>query len=124
MSKKIAIISLIIVIAITITILIIFVFQNKKTITKVKDNICNISTFTITDNGTEIDVTINNQTSKNINLNKVTVELYDSNNKKIKTINKKIEKKVKTNGRILIQINEKEKYSSTANIKCLLYQIN
>ena len=50
--------------------------------------------------------------------------LYDSNNKKIKTINKKVEKKVKTNSQILIQINEKEKYSSTANIKCLLYKIN
>lgn len=122
MRKKV-IISLIIVIAIIISLLII-VSQNKKTITKVKDNICEISSFTLGDNGTEIGITINNTTSKSINLNKVTVDLYDTSNKKIKSLNKTIENKVKPNSRISIKINDKEKFSSTANIKCSLYKIN
>ena len=53
-------------IGVIIILSIIFILQNEK-ITKVTDHICEISSFTITDNVTEID--INNTINKNIVIN-------------------------------------------------------
>ena len=86
MQKK-CIITLMFAIGVIIILSIIFILQNEK-ITKVTDHICEISSFTITDNVTEID--INNTINKNIDLNKITLELCDSTNNKINTINKNI----------------------------------
>lgn len=122
--KRKKIISLIIIILIIITLLITFTTKNKPTITKVHDNICEVYAFTLTDNGTEIDISINNNTSQNINLNKINLELYDSNNKKIKVIKKNIDNKLKPNSKTAFKIKEQDKYPSTANVKCLLYKIN
>ena len=123
MKKKIILIIGIVVVLICILILIIN--NSKKEEVKVSDkNACTITSFTLTDTGTEIEIKINNSSKENINLSKLNVDLYDSSNKKIKYIEKNLSNEVKPNSDVSIKINEKEKYPSIAKIECSVYKIN
>ena len=116
--KKTLIATLTILIILTIIILLI---GNKELKKGNKEDIKNIKvtteTFTLTDNGTEIEVKLKNKNKKDIVINNINITLYDSENKKITTIkyNKKIE--LKENKEKIVKITEKEKYPATTDIK-------
>lgn len=90
--------------------------NDRKEITKSNKDICQIESFTLTDNGTEIEISIDSK----LTVEKVKINLYDSNNKKVKTIEKSIGKK--TNNNEIIKIDEKNQYPEVANIKCAVYE--
>ena len=122
MKKKVVLIIGIIVVLICILILII---NNSKKEVEISDkNACTISSFTLTDIGTEIEVRINNSSKENINLRKLHLDLYDSSNNKIKYIEKSLDNEVKPNSNVSIKINEKDKYPSVAKLECSVYKIN
>lgn len=122
MKKKVVLIIGIIVVLICILILII---NNSKKEVEISDkNVCTISSFTLTDTGTEIEVRINNSSKENINLSKLHLDLYDSSNNKIKYIEKSLDNEVKPNSNVSIKINEKDKYPSVAKLECSVYKIN
>lgn len=113
MKKKIILIIGIILALISIIIL---NFKTSKKEVKINDkSACTISSFTLTDAGTEIEVKISSPKE----ITKVSVELYD-NNKKIKTMKKSI--KNKSNKNIIFK--SKEKYAQTSKIECSLYGLN
>lgn len=109
MKRKIVLILLIIVLFVIILLLIV----NRKELVKV-DAICEIETFTLTDAGTEIEVTL--ETEENIN--QIELDLYDTNKKIIKTIKKDIDN-IK-NKKIKVETNKK--YPQTADIRCTVYK--
>lgn len=90
--------------------------KDKKEITVLNEDVCKIESFTLTDNGTEIEVSINS----NLTIKKININLYDSNNKKIKTIEKNIGKEIKNNE--LIKIEDKNQYPEAASTKCVVYE--
>ena len=108
-------------ILIILTIIILLLIGNKELKKGNKEEIKNIKatteTFTLTDNGTEIEVKLKNQNKKDIVINNINITLYDSENKKITTIkyNKKIE--LKESKEKIIKITEKEKYPATTGIE-------
>ena len=80
-------------------------------------SVCKISSFTITDDGTDIEVKINDKNSKNSKWNEVAIYLYDSNSNIIKKINKKLSK----DNNLSIHIKEKEKYTQVEKMDCVAY---
>lgn len=113
MKKKIMILVILIIILLTG-----FLILNKGEKEKLEKDSCKIETFTLTDNGTEIEVSIDSKEY----VDRININLYDSTNKKIKTIEKKIGKKIKSNE--LIKIKENKQYTETNTVKCTTYIIN
>ena len=75
------------IILILLAVFIVVVYNKNEKQTEFKNISTTTETFTITDNGTEIDVLIKNNNVKEIIINEIDVNLYNSQNKKIKTIN-------------------------------------
>ena len=96
----------IIFIALIVVLIILLFIDPPKNKVKAK---CQLKSFTITDIGTEIEVEIYNNSKEQVYINKIYLDLY-SGNKKITTIQEKIDGKLKTNNNILIKINKKERY--------------
>ena len=111
MKKKIIMFAILIII-----ILINFLISNQDKKENLEKDICKIETFTLTDNGTEIEISID---SKDY-INRVKIYLYDSNSQKIKTINKTINKKIKCNE--IIKIKDRTMYPETSNATCEIYK--
>ena len=112
MKKKVVLFTIpivIIVMAIMITIL------NNKEVQVENKNVCKILSFTINDNGTDIEVKVNDKNYQNLIWNEVVIYLYDSNDNTIKKINKK----VGNNNDFFIHL--KEKYTQVEKINCIAY---
>ncbi len=105
-------------ILIILTIVIVVVTHSNNTNQK-EENIKNIKatteTFTLTDNGTEIEVKLTNKNEDSVKIKNVEATLYNTENKKITTLNYKKEITIKKDK--IIKITSKEKYPETANIK-------
>ncbi len=120
MKKKIFI-CLIIIVIIVIALVLFINYSNKKTVSKI-NTMCEIASFTLGDNGTEIEVKITNDTNKNLKLDSLNLDLYDTSNKKIKSLNKKITRELKADNYISLKINFKEQYPETNTIDCTVYK--
>ena len=119
-NKKIFI-CLIIIVIIVITLGPFINHSNKKTVSKINTT-CEIASFTLGDNGTEIEVKITNDTNKNLKLDNLNVDLYNTSNKKIKSLNKKVTKELKVGNSISLKINSTEQYPETNTIECTVYK--
>ncbi len=117
--KKIVIPILSILIILTI---IIFVVTHSNNLKQQEKNIKNIKatteTFTLTDNGTEIEVRLTNKNEDNVKIKNIEATLYNTENKKITTLNYNKEVTIKKDK--IIKITAEEKYPETANIKYIL----
>ena len=104
-------------------ILMFFVTRHEK-IVKIEDkNSCELISLTITDNGTEIEVQVNNNSNKTKKLNHLSIDLYDSNNKKLKTIKQKERSIVEPKSNKRFKITDQKRYLSVNKIKCSVYEI-
>ena len=114
--RKILIPILIILIILTI---IIVVLTNSNETKQKEENLKNIKatteTFTLTDNGTEIEVKLTNKNEDSVKIKNVEATLYNTENKKITTL--KYNKEITIKKDKIIKITSKEKYPETANIK-------
>lgn len=119
-NKKIFI-CLIIIVIIAIVLGLFINCSNKETVSKINTT-CEIASFTLGDNGTEIEVKITNDTNKNLKLDSLNLDLYDTSNKKIKSLNKKVTKELKVSNSVSLKINSKEQYPETNTIKCTVYK--
>lgn len=75
--------------------------------------------FSISDNGTEIEVLLKND--NDITLEKIEAILYDSENKQIGIIDYNKQIILKSNKSTTIKLISKEKYSSTSEVKYKIY---
>lgn len=117
MKKKII---LIIAIIIFIGLTFFIVLYNKKEYVEIKtNNACTISSFTLTDNGTEIEVKLNNESKSILNIDKIKVILYDSSNNKIKIINQNFNKVIDPNEDYALKINEKNNIHQQLKLNAL-----
>ncbi len=105
-------------ILIILTVIIVVVTHSNNTKQK-EENLKNIKatteTFTLTDNGTEIEVKLTNKNEDSVKIKGVEATLYNTENKKITTLNYNKEITIKKDK--IIKITSKEKYPETANIK-------
>ena len=114
---------IVIVIIFIMFILMFFVTRHDK-IVKIEDkNSCELISLTITDNGTEIEVQVNNNSNKTKKLNYLSIDLYDSNNKKLKTIKQKERSIVEPKSNKIFKITDQKRYLSVNKIKCSVYEI-
>lgn len=100
---------------ILIIIVVIINTDNKEKESNIKNIKATTETFTLTDNGTEIEVKLENKNDSEIEIKGVEATLYDSSNKKITTL--KYDKKIKIEKNKIIKITSKEKYPETVDIK-------
>ena len=115
MKKKIPIITILLIIAL-ITNLFLLVNKQKENEKIETTNIkATTESFTLTDNGTEIEVKIDNQNEKETTIKNIQAILYDSSNKEITTLEYKKEIKIKKEK--IVKITSNEKYPETATIK-------
>lgn len=117
MKKIICITIPIVLILLSIIIVVMFNHNKVKSQTELENIKATTETFSIGDNGTEIDVLLKNNNDKDITVNEVEANLYNTQDKKIKTI--KYSKKIVINGKKekTIKIKDKEKLPSTAHVK-------
>ncbi len=106
-------------IILTIIIVVIINTDNKEKESNIKNIKATTETFTLTDNGTEIEVKLENKNEDSVEIKDVEATLYNTENKKITTLNYNKEVTIKKDK--IIKITSKEKYPETANIK---YKIN
>jgi len=111
-----------IIILIVLTIIIVLVTHSTHTKSK-EENLKYIKatteTFTLTDNGTEIEVKLTNKNEDNVIINGVEATLYNTENQKITTLNYNKEVTLKKDK--IVRITSKEKYPETATIKYKIY---
>lgn len=111
--------TMIIIISILIILMTLIIVITKEEKQFQKQIINNVKTetqsFTLTDNGTEIDVKLINKNDGTIIIREIIAILYDSADKKITSL--KYNKEIKLKKEKTIKIISKEKYSNTATIK-------
>lgn len=107
------------IILILLSIIIVAMFNHNKTQSQTElENIkATTETFSIGDNGTEIDVLLKNENKKDVTINIIEANLYNTQNKKIKTIKYSKQTTVKGQKDVVIKIKSKGKFSETSQIK-------
>ena len=115
--KKIIIPIIVVLMILTIIILVVGNKEQQKDKQEIKNIKVTTQTFTLTDNGTEIEVKLKNNSAKEITIKHINITLSDSQNKKITTIGYNKKTTIKDNKEKTIKIVDKEKYPSTTNIK-------
>ena len=88
---------------------------------KDKNIIVSTETLNISEMGTEVNVEIKNQGDKNFNIEEIEATLYDSSDKEITKISKKINKQSEYKKTLTIKLTAKKQYPNTAKIKYKLY---
>lgn len=116
MKKKI-IIAISVLVVLVILILIIASISSKNSEKKLDNLDIKQETFTITDNGTEMDVSIKNNNNEDVSIEKIEAIIYDDQNKEIGKINQTKKTDIAKNGKIVIKLVDDKKYPSAANIK-------
>ena len=116
MKKKI-IIAVSVLVALAILVLIIVNVTNKSNEKKLDNLELKEETFTITDNGTEIDVSIKNNNKEEISIESIEAVIYDDQNKEIGKITQKEKTEIGKNKKIVIKLVGDKKYPSAASIK-------
>ncbi len=120
MKKRIMIISLFVLIIIVIVC--ILRTTSPKLIDKKESKLtCKMEAYTVTDNGTEVDVKLKNDNDKEIEINKIKMTLYNSNNEKIKDIEKEINITLKSKKSLVTKLTLNTQEPTAANVKCSLY---
>ncbi len=121
MNKKILI--TVITILLLVAVLTTFFILTTKDKNKVDNNKLetNQISFTIGDKGTEIEIEIKNNNNFEVNIKKVIANIYDENNKKIGTITKETDTKLKSHKKQKFKLISENKYVNASQIK---YKIN
>ncbi len=116
MKKKI-IIAVSVLVCLVILILIIASMGTKNKEKKLNNLDFKQETFTITDNGTEIDVSIKNNNKEDLIIENVEATIYDDQNKEIGKIIQKDKTEIGKNKKVVIKLVGDKKYPSAASVK-------
>lgn len=118
--KKIIILLVVLIIMIVVYTCFVLVNKDKTQIDNKKIKTTQIS-FTIGDRGTEIETEIKNNNNAEVNIEKITANIYNENNKKVGTITKNTNITLKSNKKQKVLLTSKDKYVNASKIK---YKIN
>ena len=122
MKRKIILIISIILALILVFIIINITFKSNEK-TKEEKSTCKLVALTITDNGTEIEIEVNNKSNKNKKIRTLVIDLYDSSNKKIQTIKQEENSILKAKESKTFKITNNKRYLSANELECYVYEI-